>query len=587
MADSLKFTIGGQLGPSYRGALAQAEVEALRANQVMRTKIRAQEARIAALDKTYNTMGPLGSAEALAVSTQAYSKRMAMEKNLHLMQLKNNLSAGVSARRLAAEQIAAQEAVTSAMLSSIAAGGGAGIASGGHGGGGMSGIIRESMTVVRELAMGRTKRAVGSVTLLAQYMGLLGKVVKSTASEQLVASAAASKLSQAMAAEALAAKGTAAFAELSAAALAQETVATQAATEAQIALQTAKVTLNPLAWVLIGGVVIAGILAGIAMHMHTLAKRAQNLADMMNPLKKKFTEMADAMRDNAKEHQEYLDWLRKVGSETESLPERIDKVIRKMREQAQAEMELARMKGRSRVELERMEEAQLKAELNIVTLGKLQAQREAEDARVKADADEAALQAFDPATARSAKDVSNKAGNILDAVQEAMNNSGVTSHASASGGVEWRKDNESEPQTVKVNGKEITTSVTAARAAYDKTTKESERLAAIQKELHDVLANDKTTVEEKTKSVKQLTDEQQKILDELGIKQTTGREIAKLSGSRGRIAQGEMEKAGLFQSGAQVRIHDTLIDTLKEVKKIEHNTQRGNGGHAKNGVNFG
>ena len=130
-------------------------------------------------------------------------------------------------------------------------------------------------------------------------------------------------------------------------------------------------------------------------------------------------------------------------------------------------------------------------------------------------------------------------------------------------------------------------SLNEARAAFNNASKESERLAAIQKELHDVLANDKTSVEEKTKSVRQLTDEQQKILDELGIKQTTGRQIAAISGNHGRIPQSEMEKAGLFQSGGLIRVHDVLTESLKELKGIRGNTNRKTGGHAPGGVNFG
>ncbi len=641
MADSIKFTIGGQLGPSYRGALAQAEVEALRANNVLNTKIHAQQARIAALDKAYSKVAP-GSAEASALAIQQYPKRMAMEKELQLMMLKSNLTASANARKLEAEKVAAAttadaeliaankaklatimaqereagiaeaaiqdaivaqrikdeaekvaaaEAANLAILTTVATGGGAGIA-GGHGRASMTGIIRESLTIVREIAAGRgAGRIAGSVTLLAQYMGLLGKVVKSTAQEQLMAADAASTLSQAMSAQALAAKGTAAFTELETAALAQEEVAVQAVTRAQIALQTAKVSINPLGWVLISGVIIAGILFAIGMHMHTLAMRAKNLADLLDPLKKKFSEMADAMRDNAKEHQEYLDWLKKVGQEHETLPEKIDKVIRKMREQAQAEMELARLKGRSRVELERMEEAQLKAELMIVTRGKLQAQRESEDAQMKADESEKSLQAFNPAISKMAEHAAKNAGEILDAIQEKMEKDPDVLDHWKKGllGPEavFRKATSADPLNVKAGNKSVTISLDQAKAAYNNLSKLSDHLAANQKKLQDTLANDKLTVEEKRKSVKTLTDEQQRILDELGIKQTTGREIARISGNRGRVSQNEMERSGLFQSSALIRTHDTLIESLKVQKKIERNTQRGTrDGHSPGGVHF-
>ena len=45
MADSIRFTIGGKLAPSYRGALAQAESEALKANAAMNALIAAQTAK--------------------------------------------------------------------------------------------------------------------------------------------------------------------------------------------------------------------------------------------------------------------------------------------------------------------------------------------------------------------------------------------------------------------------------------------------------------------------------------------------------------------------------------------------------------
>jgi hypothetical protein len=488
-----------------------------------------------------------------------------------------------------AEKAAAAEAANLLTLTNIARGFGASAnAPGAHGQAGLTGIIRESMVIVREIAQGRgSGRIAGSVTLLAQYMGLLGKVVKSTAAEQVLASGAASKLSQSMAAEAEAAKGTADFARLSAAALKQETVAAEAATEAEIALASAKVTLNPFGWVLITGAVIGAILFGIAMHMHTLAVRAKNLADLIDPLKKKFSEQADALRENAREHQEYLDWLKKIGAETETLPERIDKVIRKMHEQAQAEMELARLKGRSRVELERMEEAQLKAELNVVTRGKLQAQREAEDAQIKADADEAALQKNDPSKSKSAQRAAKNAGEILDAVQEYLEEHPTRTGFSPQIGQYTVANTEKDRFTVKAGGKEVTTSVAEAKASYNNLTKLSDHLAALQKQLQDTLANDKLTVEQKKKAVQDLTAEQQKILDELGIKQTTGREIARYSGNRGRLPEAGMERAGLFQSSALIRTHDTLIESLKVQKKIERNTQRSTGGNARGGVNFG
>ena len=113
--------------------------------------------------------------------------------------------------------------------------------------------------------------------------------------------------------------------------------------------------------------------------------------------------------------------------------------------------------------IQAMEEDQLKRELNIVTLGKLQADREFEQARDKADISEAAQQGFKPSDLKAAERVSKNASDILDAVQEAMENTKVIrssgTEISASGVTvpkfESVQANESDPMTVKVNGKSI------------------------------------------------------------------------------------------------------------------------------------
>ena len=208
MADSIKFTIGGKLGPSYRGALAQAEVEALRANAEMGSKVSAQQARIAALDKAYAKAGP-GSAEASALAMQQYPKRMAMEKELQLMQLKYNLTALADARKIEAEKAAAaelsdaeqiaanktklatiiaqereaavvemamQDAVTNAQLADEAE-----KAAAANAGSKLnSTAIRESIVILRELAAGRGfGRVAASATVLAQnvWKGFLAAVI--------------------------------------------------------------------------------------------------------------------------------------------------------------------------------------------------------------------------------------------------------------------------------------------------------------------------------------------------------------------------------------------------------------------------
>jgi len=398
--------------------------------------------------------------------------------------------------RRAAADMALSEAATAkkagelAMLATVARGAGAGVSQGGNHGGGISGIIRESLVIVREFFRGNFSRMAGSVTLLAQYMGLLGKVVKSTASEAVAASVAVTKLSQSMAAAALAAEAKAvasaqaALAEgadaaaaqalaaadaesataARAAALAQEAKAAAMAQAAEISMASALVTIGPIGWVAAALLVLGAAIVGVIWHFHTLAVRAKNTADMLGPLKKSFKDEADTLRENSKIHQEYLDWLKKIGQESESLPDKLDKLIRKMREQASAEEELARAQGKSHTEILGMKKAELEAELNATTLAKLQATREAEDAGIAAEEADKKRQAFKPDIKGAKKDAEKK-GAILEAVQGAMDSQTVTTFDGPSvpngtfgsmPSAQTRPANENDPMTVKVEGKEIT-----------------------------------------------------------------------------------------------------------------------------------
>ena len=177
--------------------------------------------------------------------------------------------------KAATERIAIERAADLAILEARVASAAAGKAAGsGHGPGGLTGIIRESLVIMREISMGRgTGRIGGSITLLAQYLGVLKFAVKSTATESLLAAKAARQLSIAMDVQALRAKGTAAFIGLESAAKAQNVIATEAETVANYELLTSKVALNAVFFVGIGLIVAAGAAAFFLWrHFNYLAK---------------------------------------------------------------------------------------------------------------------------------------------------------------------------------------------------------------------------------------------------------------------------------------------------------------------------
>ena len=171
---------------------------------------------------------------------------------------------------------------------------------GGYGGTGMSGILRELIVIPREIMSGNFSRVPGSITLLAQRMGLLKYVIKETAVESVALAAAQSKVADTaeivarIAARKAAASGAAAAAETtltdatlrtaladleaataadaravaaraSAAALADEAAAATMAGEAATA------SIGPIGW-LIAGLIALGAAAFLTVrHFRTLA----------------------------------------------------------------------------------------------------------------------------------------------------------------------------------------------------------------------------------------------------------------------------------------------------------------------------
>ena len=280
-----------------------------------------------------------------------------------LLPLRNELARAIKAKRAPAQAAAQAERWATALA--IAQGGGSGVSAGGsHGRRGIAGIIRESTVIGREVMMGRGGgRIAGSVTLLADYMGVLDKAVKSTASPALKAANAASVLSKEMHKAALAAQGTAEGAKLLADAEKQETVAAELATKAKIALANANVTLSATFFGVVGAVVVAAVVIGAIIYSyHKAAVAAKNLADALNPLKQKYTELAEAQDKAAKAAKENADWITNLNNKHESESSQLERKIKLLKEEQAARRRVAEARGASDAELQALDIANLKQE---------------------------------------------------------------------------------------------------------------------------------------------------------------------------------------------------------------------------------
>jgi hypothetical protein len=195
-----------------------------------------------------------------------------------------------------------------AQVKAIAAGmnqvGGGGLGHGMSSGGGMSGVMRESLVIMREIGRGNWARVPGSITLLLQYMGAFSKILKVTHSDlakhalaleaeaQAMAKAAVaeavrngtSKLQVAAAEARLAAETAAAAGQVNASNLAIIAKQREAAAYAEAAaIEGAATTtaLGPVGWLIAAIVALGAALYFAINHFKTLAQRQLNLADVM------------------------------------------------------------------------------------------------------------------------------------------------------------------------------------------------------------------------------------------------------------------------------------------------------------------
>src|SRR5208337_704661 len=265
----LTLTLGGRMDASVKGTLAQSVTEAKAAGLAMQSALRGD------ILKQQKIIGGLSSADAAEiVGRSRYVSQQQLKLRLMQSAQERAINQADVAARVAAEgeKLAAVKASQLAMLTTIASRGTVSEMIGP--GGGISGIFREVLVIFRELGRGNLTRIPGSVTLLAQYLGVLGKLVKSTAQDAVLAAAAQDKLAASMARSALAAEAKAsasrraAAAETADAAAAQELVAANEAeavtsreaavaqaqkaeaaiTAARIESAAASVTVSPLGW---------------------------------------------------------------------------------------------------------------------------------------------------------------------------------------------------------------------------------------------------------------------------------------------------------------------------------------------------
>ena len=508
-----------------------------------------------------------------------------------------------AAEKEAAERIAIAKAEELAKIQAVAEGNGAKAALNvSHGHGGISGIIRESLVIIREIAMGRgLGRIGGSVTLLAQYMGVLGLAVKSTATEALRASIAASKLSKAMNAAAFAAQGTAEYEGLAAAAVAQEATAAKLAAVANIELANAMVVLRSSFFLVTGAILAIGVTAFVLWRrFERLAKAAKNLADALNPLSRKYTDLAEAQVKAAEAAKKNDEWIASLMSKHQTESELIDRKIKLLREEAKARRETMEARGVGDEELQRADREALEAE---------KAMMEAAQARLTLERDQAIAEEKNASAAdivgATVKDSAGRKltlddlrgqqkrlGEILDAAEEARRNTIIgeehgTRQVITPIGLQTvpnyvdRAANDADVIDFKQDGKDFHMSVTEAKANFNTVNGMLVRLAADQTTLDEALNNAKSTAKEKADALARVNSDLEEVNDQLGVKKGEtkhgrGRDRGEVT-DRERIGLGAASSVQASILSAAMRSEQHLAQISGKIAAIQQQMQENAG----------
>lgn len=619
----LVFRIGGVVDPTYNGALLASVVSAKKAA----LEIEAAQNKI--FKKNYHPVNS-GNIEnefmllqqmkqledkktALLINSNA--ERAALEKKFSDYKIRQAAAfaavgqtswaqtfenpAIIAAKKASDERIAILRAEQLAAIALVARQGGIGAASGGHGHkyGGQGGVISEIAVIGHEILQGRgSGRILGSISILAGRLGLLGKLVKSTAQAEIELALAENVSAGAMARNAIATQASATATQIDkdaaiADSVAQNVRATAATEAAEMAAAAATVTLGPLGWLLLAGIAVTGVIVGLVFHYRKLAREAKNLADMTNLLSLSFTEQAKVIDEAAKKHQEAIDWETKHVQSMNNLKDANDEAVKSLREHAQAEIELARARGASKQRITAMELAAEREELKLL-------KKQADAMEAKHHADWLALQdankradQFNFGTGKdsatmldAAKKRTEENGLIVDAAIAAMKAKKInigpqysytpgSSYPTLTNAGTSRPANEKDHISFKIGDKEYSGSVEQLRSNFNEIKSEVARLETLQTQIENSVKSGQTLAGKDLEDYNAKKKERDELAAKLGIDEIFKSKIANAeTGTKDIFGLTDRQRAGALISGPAVALLDVSKQQLAVLHRIDKNT---------------
>ena len=380
------------------------------------------------------------------------------------------------------------------------------------------------------------------------------------------------------------------------AALLQAAASAKSAAALKDAGMASKMAIGPIGWLAIGVIALGTALYFTWKHIKTTTEQARTLRDMLDVLNVKFTTQAEIMKSSAEAAQANVDWLNKLGEAQEGLADKTEDAMKAQKEQYKFQRELAEMKGASKKQLAQMDIEEAQKELDIAERGKLEASRKLE--QDKLDEQKAFSDANDDHRSGRIRTLTEKSagmGAVLDDIQKQMRDAGmikvideVASRQSAVAGggpvYKYRKANNDDAFTVKVNGVEMEMSFNEAKEAWDSQTAQLKALERKQKELSDILEQKKKLTEQDNAAVLKLKRESEELKSDLSLKQKYLPQLA-VGGKMEHGHVNALQQIGGYAAPA-IDIQKGMLHELKSInaKMGNRNPQTTVSGR---GVNFG
>lgn len=341
--------------------------------------------------------------------------------------------------------------------------------------------------------------------------------------------------------------------------------------------------------------VVAGLAAlgagafAVYKYFHNLSLGLENVANAYGLAKTSQEQLNAAMKEGSSATSDYQKWLRSIGSETMSVADKTNILLKAMREKYQMETQLAQKRGASPQTLLGMDLKQLKAEQDLIYRAQEKAyemrkqhQSESDAANgnltgkgnaakiaqlgVAGTARDDAAKIVDLVRAETASDMKEYEGRSRDEKFQTITPSSDGRVVETTVGAEIDRLKNTVVNIDK-DGLKFRGSLEQAEITFRAKAGDEEKLKKVQDDLRAILDKKKKLTEDDVKSIRSLSSQGSELERQIALKSQYGPQLAAIGmGGQGTLT--DRERHGAASNGVGVSLVDIAKQSLAELKKL-------------------